>query len=242
METKRTGTVGCLPVETRYAKRKHLDVYATVADLGSFVVAVPALNVDRPRLFRNYVSKNPYYNAKIWEVARATSAAPRFFKRISVGRLGMEEEFIDGALGYNNPAELAIREARDEYTQDQHVACILSIGTGRRRATGFQKPGNFQRVLPTELIETLKSIATSCERVAQEMQERYRNCPGLYHRLNVAVGMDDIALEEWDRLGEVTTHTQAYLDGPDVSREIDVIVKSLLGRPSGSYPLATLGS
>lgn len=36
---------------------------------------------------------------KIWEAARATSAAPAYFKRLIVGN----DQFIDGGMGWNNP-------------------------------------------------------------------------------------------------------------------------------------------
>lgn len=35
----------------------------------------------------------------IWEAARATSAAPTYFERLTVG----QDHFIDGGVGWNNP-------------------------------------------------------------------------------------------------------------------------------------------
>jgi hypothetical protein len=84
-------------------------------------------------------------------------------------------------------------------------------------------------------------MATDTEAEALEIKERYRNCPGLYYRLNVDRGLESISLEEWDKLGEVKTHTLAYLNDRDVSREVDEIVKALIGRPSHIYPLGHLG-
>jgi patatin-like phospholipase/acyl hydrolase len=42
---------------------------------------------------------NKFTNFKIWEAARATSAAPIFFKRLEKDG----KKFIDGGLGFNNP-------------------------------------------------------------------------------------------------------------------------------------------
>jgi len=153
----------------------------------------------------------------------------------------MEEEFVDGGLGNNNPIKLMVQEAIDEYDSERRVGCIVSIGTGRARAPGFTDPKGFQRILPTELIEVLKQIATDCDKVADEMSEKYRDCPGLYHRLNVEVGMDDIALGEWDRLHEVKTHTMAYLERRDMKRKIKEIVDILLGKDDSAIPLHGLG-
>lgn len=65
-------------------------------------VRAKAVNNHGPVYFRTYIPKhgeNPLPDIKIWEAARATSAAPAYFKRIKVG----SEELIDGGLGANNP-------------------------------------------------------------------------------------------------------------------------------------------
>jgi patatin-like phospholipase/acyl hydrolase len=36
---------------------------------------------------------------KIWEAARATTAAPTYFPRMKLGK----HDYVDGGLGYNNP-------------------------------------------------------------------------------------------------------------------------------------------
>ncbi|KAH7323496.1 hypothetical protein BKA65DRAFT_510932 [Rhexocercosporidium sp. MPI-PUGE-AT-0058] len=207
----------------------------------TFVCAVPAHQVNSgARLFRSYLSKDPCYNPTIWEAARATSAAPGFFKRISIGEPGVQEDFVDGALGYNNPVELAIQEAIHEFDPEMKLACIVSIGTGKTRLAGFKRPGLLQRVIPVDLIKTLATMATSSEAASKILEERYRNCPGLYHRLNVEKGLTEIALGEWERLSEVKTHTLAYLNLPEVDARINVIVNCLLGRPVPTYRLGAL--
>ncbi len=109
--------------------------------------------------------------------------------------------------------------------------------------TGFKKSGfGLQRVLPLDLIKSLAKMATDTEAEAVEIKERYRNCPGLYYRLNVDRGLENISLEECEKLAEVKTHTLAYLNNQNVSREVDEIVKVLIGRPSHIYPLRHLGT
>lgn len=85
-------------------------------------------------------------------------------------------------------------------------------------------------------------MATDSEAEAMELRERYRNCPGLYHRLNVDQGLENVSLEEWEELGEVKTHTMAYLTGDDVSREVDEIVNALVGKPPRTFTLGQLGT
>ena len=75
-----------------------------------------------------------------------------------------------------------------------------------------------------------------------KLKERYKNLPGVYHRLNVERGLEDVSLDEWKKLGEVKTHTLAYLNRHEISREVDEIVEILVGRRDGAFPLEQLGS
>jgi predicted acylesterase/phospholipase RssA len=208
------------------------------------VCAVPARHVDKqPRFFRTWsADKSPGYDCTIWEAARATSAAPIFFKRILIGDAGLQEEFVDAGLGCNNPVRYLVEEATKEFGLQRQVNCIVSIGTGKPMVAGFKAPGIFQRVLPLELVKVLASIATDTEDEASRMKSRFQNCPGLYHRLNVEQGLQGISLEEWGRLGEIKSHTMAYLNDDTVSQGIDVIVDALVGKSSEAFPLSQLGT
>jgi hypothetical protein len=129
-----------------------------------------------------------------------------------------------------------------EFDKEQDVSCIVSIGTGKPKVIRHEKSAfGLQRVIPTGLIKALASMATDSEEQALIMKERYRNCQGLYHRLNVNRGLESITLEEWEKLGEVKTHTMEYLRDQDVNRELDEIVKALIGQPSHTYTLRHLG-
>jgi len=208
-----------------------------------FVCAVPALHVNRePKLFRTWsADKNPGYNCTIWEAGRATSAAPTFFKRIYIGNPGMQEEFVDAGIGCNNPIQYLVQEAQREFGPNREVACIVSIGTGKPKVTGFKAPARFQRVLPLDLINVLKAISTDSEAVASVMEARYQHCNGLYHRLNVERGLEQVSLEEWEKLGEVTTHTMEYLRAGETSQRLDVIVRALIGKSARTFLLGKLG-
>ncbi len=211
---------------------------------GSFVCAVAAKHIDSaPVLFRTWsAAKNPGNNCTIWEAARATSAAPRLFKRIEIGDSQLKQEYVDAGLGCNNPVTHLVKEAAREFGAERSVGCIVSVGTGKPKVAGFSKPAfGLARVFPLELIEVLKKMATSSEVEATAAKERYRNFPGLYHRLNVDKGLEDITLKDWKSLPEVVTHTEKYLHDPDVSREVDEVVEALLGRPSASVTLGHLG-
>ncbi|KFY46366.1 hypothetical protein V495_02529 [Pseudogymnoascus sp. VKM F-4514 (FW-929)] len=208
----------------------------------TFVCAVTAMHINgQPTLFRTWLAKkNPEYNCTIWEAARATSAAPTFFERIYIGDEGMEEEFIDGGLGCNNPVRYLVKEAANEFGPNRKVSCIVSIGTGKPMVSGFKAPGIFQRAIPLALVDVLKKMATDSQAEASRMEDRFRNCPRLYHRLNVEHGLQMVSLEEWAKLGEVRTHTKTYLKDDTVSQGIDVIVDALVGRSLEAFPLDQL--
>jgi hypothetical protein len=77
-------------------------------------------------LRRHTVSK-PDVGLSIWEVARATTAAPSYFSPLKIEGA----RFIDGGLLSNNPTLEVLKEAalfRDR--GNTHFCCILSIGTG----------------------------------------------------------------------------------------------------------------
>ena len=120
-----------------------------------------------PVLFRTYQSREVHSDCRIWEAARATSAAPTFFKRID---LGGKQPFIDGGLGRNNPSRLVLDEAKHLFGSRQ-LGLLLSVGTGMTKRTSIKKPGIFQWVVPTDVMDALKAIATDCEATHEVMVE-----------------------------------------------------------------------
>ena len=95
---------------------------------------------------------------------------------------------------------------------------------------GLKKPDAFQRILPTDLVEMLAKMATDTEETAEQALRRLealQGRPTVYFRLNVEHGMQDIALGEWERLGEITAHTKAYLEGREVRRRVEGVVAAL---------------
>ena len=193
----------------------------------TFVCAVPAANMAHPRLFRSYVVReNASTNCKIWEAARATTAAPTFFKRMTiVDDGGAQEDFLDGGLLLNNPVQLALGEALTVFGGASKLGCLISIGTGHPGTIGLSQPDAFQKILPTDMVGVLKGIATDCEQTAHEMAERFRQSPNRYFRFNVNHGIGNISLEEWKKMNEVQVHTKAYMQDVVVSSSINKVVE-----------------
>jgi hypothetical protein len=76
----------------------------------------------------------------------------------------------------------------------------VSIGTGQAEIISIKKPGIFQRIVPTDVIDALKAIATDCEATHETMLGLFANSPNTYFRLNVEQGMQGIELSEWEKL------------------------------------------
>ena len=209
----------------------------------SFVCAVGTPDVTHaagPTLFRSYdVAKNKEYNCAIWEAARATSAAPTLFKRIKIGPPGSGIEYVDAGIGCNNPVKQLIAEAARVFGEDARIACIVSIGTGQSGSVGLAKPDAFQKWLPVDLVKVLKEIATDSGRVAEEMEQKYKNVPGLYNRFDVDRGLQSVSLDEWKRLGDVRAYTKNYMRLDVNDRRVDNVVGVLNG--SFSHHTCTAG-
>jgi patatin-like phospholipase/acyl hydrolase len=65
--------------------------------------------------FKTYNIDDDFKDCKIWEIARATSAATTFFDSVPCGRQGIE--FIDAGFGHNNPSEKLLSEAQSIFPQ-----------------------------------------------------------------------------------------------------------------------------
>ncbi|CEI70806.1 hypothetical protein FVEN_g714 [Fusarium venenatum] len=92
---------------------------------------------------------------KLWEAARATSAAPFYFKPLEVdGRT-----FVDGGLQANNPLGWLWNEILQVYGPVRSTGCFLSIGTGVPLSVTLPAPGSH----PLDFITALSGVATNSD-------------------------------------------------------------------------------
>lgn len=78
--------------------------------------------------------------AKVWEVARATSAAPRYFSKHTIDN-GTPGTYIDGGMGCNNPADLMAQEV--DAIHGRVPELIISVGTGTKPPMQHGSPQQF---------------------------------------------------------------------------------------------------
>ena len=147
---------------------------------------------------------------KIWEAARATSAASTFFDPIEIGKY--KQRFVDGGGGYNNPVQVAFDEARVCFpTRD--IQCLVSIGAGKAEVAGFGR--NLKQVG-----QTIIAIATDTDNTATSFAN---NHPELgfdtdqqkLFRFQVEHGMENVGMAEHDKISEIAAATQVYMQKKD---------------------------
>ncbi|KAL2885071.1 FabD/lysophospholipase-like protein [Ceratocystis lukuohia] len=181
------------------------------------VLAITKANVETlPTLFKTYDDSTTFSDTKIWEVARATSAATTFFKSIKVGR--DEVEFIDAGFGHNNPCEALIEETKRVYPGREMT--ILSIGTGLGDVIEIKD----KRI---SIIKALASMATTSKAAALRLHNKYSGIGG-YYRFNVENGLKDITLSDWKQASKISSHTGNYLTEKreDVEKFIKVMANA----------------
>ncbi|KAJ4402995.1 hypothetical protein N0V82_010717, partial [Gnomoniopsis sp. IMI 355080] len=167
----------------------------------SIVLAATKNDVSaKPTLFKTYDMSSEFRDCHIWEVALATSAATTFFKSIKMGRDSIE--FVDAALGFNNPSEILIQEAEHVFPNAQDIR-LLSIGTGLGGVVSI-------RDTRTSIISMLKKIGTESNKVADRLEERYQGT-NQYFRFDVDRGMEDITLADWKMNSEIAAYTHNFL-------------------------------
>ncbi|RDZ28289.1 patatin-like phospholipase family protein [Lysobacter silvisoli] len=85
-----------------------------------------------PVLFKSF--KPEHQDLPLWEVCRASSAAPTYFPAHAMQVEGVDCALIDGGVVANNPTACAIAEAlrKDAQVDNSRDLVVLSVGTGER--------------------------------------------------------------------------------------------------------------
>ncbi len=199
-----------------------------------------------PYLFRTYrhikgpginpVERNPDHkdDYPIVMVARATSAAPFYFKSVKMGK-GDEYEFVDGGFGAANPSEEGYEEVKMmSNDRDTALGTLVSIGTGKDteskplRGAGLRMYYAYANVA--------KKWATYSESTHETMLRLTRNKVP-YYRLNVERGIGSMKMDEFKTKGDqcitfekIRTATEAYLSTEKVKSDIRDCAQLLVER------------
>ncbi len=194
----------------------------------SFVCSLMAGIPTSCRHFCSYPGpRNEAPECKIWEAARATSAAPTFFKPIKIiDSSGLACDYVDGGLGFNNPAQEVISQAKLLFG-DRSIGVVVSIGTGVQDIRELQRPQGINKIFPIKNVKAMLGILTDVDTVHKKMAEEYRD-GDRYSRFNVtAEGIKRISLDDWKKMQKVKDDTDKYVTELDVSSQISRVVSCL---------------
>ncbi|CAM1509520.1 Fc.00g032590.m01.CDS01 [Cosmosporella sp. VM-42] len=148
----------------------------------------------------------------IVEAALATSAASTFFPPVEV----RGKRYVDGALGTSNPTPLVWQAAQDIWANYdgqilEKVKCFISIGTGKPGFKGIKESAwGF-------VTGTLKSMVTQTEETETNFAKDHRflipfEGEQKYYRFNVESGLENVGLEEHEKVDLIEVATYEYLD------------------------------
>ncbi|RDL38651.1 uncharacterized protein BP5553_02991 [Venustampulla echinocandica] len=147
---------------------------------------------------------------KIWEAARATSAAPTYFDPITIGPYSTS--FVDGGLKSNNPVYQTLKcaenlwEMKEGERIDEQIQSLVSVGTGAGKPFGASVP---------ELVENGTAILTQTEDTAKMFSSGHRRLveSKRYFRFTVPLGIGIIDLADTSKFAEISANTITYMDG-----------------------------
>jgi predicted acylesterase/phospholipase RssA len=193
----------------------------------TFVVAT-SLHAGGAVRMRSYGTRDvDPFPACIWQVGRATSAAPTLFAPIEIE----DVLYGDGRTGWNNPTKEAIIESRNIWP-NRPIGIVISIGTGLEAPlelkdnstqlpklpklvqTFLENTSSEHNTFQAAVAEYAVQCLTSCEMVDREIAENKNHdiLEGNYFRLNVPQGMATIGLAEWDKLKNMIALTNRYME------------------------------
>ncbi|KAI1341409.1 acyl transferase/acyl hydrolase/lysophospholipase [Xylariaceae sp. FL0016] len=170
-----------------------------------------------PAILRSYDSRRepaPEYDVKIWEAGRATSAIGMAFKPIKIG----QSVFHDDGDGTFNPSPYALDEATVNEWPGREVGVFVSVGTGKRPKSSDSNSHVWYEGFMGDFADARRKLIAKiegCEVIHERMKKDLLIKRGVnienYYRFNVEVGVGEFGMNEWHRLGEISTGTRRYL-------------------------------
>lgn len=201
----------------------------------SFVVAI-----DRERfseaentvLLRTYDTKSDAtfeQSCYLWESILATCASPVAFFPVHVkGRI-----LLASSLGFNNPTELLITEAKTRWP-GRPISAVVSIGTGNPRvnleARDMESPTEAMQLLASHHIAATSSRATDSAVYEYFQNIEQQNC---YFRFNIDCALS-LEFHEYGKSAQIQRQTTQYLDSN--TNLFEICAQKLEGRETQSLP------
>lgn len=194
----------------------------------TFVCAVDAGMLEAAQRFRAYDLDDGdddwLKDCKIWEAARATTAAPMFFKDITIQGGSVAKRFVDAAVGYNNPTEELLDEAARVFYRTRKIGAVVSLGTGTKRKTLLSPKDVGHTAYAISVAKTMKNQTVDPEAVHRRVQNTFKDVPSTYFRFNVPGAAEKFSLDAWKKMDLLRKMTGEYLKQKAVAEEIENLV------------------
>lgn len=171
---------------------------------------------------------------RIWEVARATSAAPAYFKPFKLG----DNKYYDSGSSFNNPSVEVYHEVQlvhERYDASRlysSVSLFISIGSGNAplETTPATQSKNLHGMRRSLLLleKGLSTISEEAHEAMQEMKEGSKALP--YFRFNVRSGLENVQFDvsQISTLQLIEKATRAYLEDSNVKSDLEHCAKRLV--------------
>lgn len=217
---------------------------------------------DIPYAFRTYFSPRPRQegimknfgdapNLPIWQVARATSAAPGYFHPIKIDEVDGSDRirFKDGGFGTNNPTKVAYYDVVDKHGKESKIGLVISIGTGKTPLNLFaRRSGHLNNAIANlKAAIKLPSRTVNAHGDMMRLADRDGEEKFPYYRFEGGEALGELAMDEWKshRFTRFTGHsdqpgfktikkiedgTAAYLQSPVVQHKLAACAKLLVRR------------
>lgn len=179
-------------------------------------------SVDTPHVFATWErsTRRTKGTLPIWQVARATSAAPTIFTPMRMYHknvIGVPyEDYVDGGVMTNNPSSEIYSEV---IGHGKTVSTLVSLGTGipKQRKKDFFKPGYFGvKVGFKRLSKQMMGFSLDGESAHEAMQSFMKSVDTEYYRFNVSLKAKMWHLDSWhssrmSAFPELERRTEAYM-------------------------------
>ncbi len=179
-----------------------------------------------PVVFKSF--KPEHADLPMWEVCRASSAAPTYFPAHPMTVEGRKRALIDGGVVANNPTACAIAEAlrKDARVNHSQDLVVLSIGTGERNRPidlkSAQEWGALEWAIP--IIDVLFDGNTDAvDYIAQQL------VGDGYFRLQAELltGLDDLDDVSATNIAGLEAMAKDYLLQADTRKKLDTLMAQL---------------
>lgn len=199
----------------------------TLGQLRAPVLATSYDTISRtPVIFKSFDAS--HRKLQVWEVCRASSAAPTYFPAHPMKIQGKACAMIDGGVVANNPTACAIAEAmrKDAQVDNSRDLVVLSVGTGERTRSidlhSAREWGALEWAVP--IIDVLFDGNTdSVDYIARQLVG-----DGYYRmQTELLIGLDDLDDTSATNVAALEILSNEYLLRPATKKMLAQLVKKL---------------